>query len=106
LTHVQFVLLACVYWLTEQGQVPNQLAVAAQAGTDIKMTSQVLRRLEERGLVERRTDDRDTRAKALSVTQAGKALAIKAVERVETTDVAFFNEYPASFVAALKRTGH
>lgn len=104
LTHVQFVLLACVYWLTEQDQVPNQLAVAAQAGTDIKMTSQVLRRLEQRGLVERRTDDRDARAKVLSVTRRGKALAVQAIESVEIADAEFFNEYPASFVTALKRT--
>ena len=46
LTHVQFVLLACTWWLNEQGQTPNQQEVAAQAGTDVKMTSEVLRRLE------------------------------------------------------------
>ena len=46
LTHVQFVLLACAWWLNDQGHTPNQLTLAAQAGTDVKMTSQVLRRLE------------------------------------------------------------
>jgi DNA-binding MarR family transcriptional regulator len=46
LTHVQFVLLACTWWLNEQGERPSQIALAAQAGTDIKMTSQVLRSLE------------------------------------------------------------
>src|SRR5919108_651921 len=62
LTHVQFVLLACTWWLNEQGERPNQVAVAAQAGTDIKMTSQVLRNLERKGLVEREVDTVDTRA--------------------------------------------
>jgi len=105
LTHVQFVLLACVHWLIERGETPNQLAVAAQAGTDIKMTSQVLRRLEQRGLVERHTDDRDTRAKIVCITQRGRSLAVDAIERVETADAEFFSEYPTSLVDALKRGG-
>ena len=46
LTHVQFVLLATTWWLNSRGQHPNQLALAHQAGTDVKMTSQVLRTLE------------------------------------------------------------
>lgn len=62
LTHVQFVLLASVWWLGDQGERPNQLAAAAHAGTDVKMTSQVLRALERNGLVERETDPADTRA--------------------------------------------
>lgn len=103
LTHVQFVLLACTYLLTTQGHEPNQIAVAAQAGTDVKMTSQVLRRLEQRGLIERRTDERDTRAKVLSVTRRGRALAMKAIERVESADDEFFRGCPASLVAALRR---
>src|SRR5256885_15494596 len=53
LTHVQFVLLACLWWLEEQGCTPNQLQLARQAGTDAKMTSQVVRKLEAKGLIER-----------------------------------------------------
>jgi hypothetical protein len=33
--------------LNSQGEHPNQLALARQAGTDVKMTSQVLRTLED-----------------------------------------------------------
>jgi DNA-binding MarR family transcriptional regulator len=90
LTHVQFVLLACTWWLNEQGEEPNQLAVARQAGTDVKMTSQVVRTLEQKGLVERRTDPVDTRAKRLRVTAQGAALAPRAIAVVEQTDAAFF----------------
>lgn len=105
LTHVQFVLLACSYWLAEHGETPNQLAVAGQAGTDIKMTSQVLRRLETRGLVERRTDEHDTRARIVSVTSRGKAVAVQAIDRVEAADTEFFDGYPESLVEALKEAG-
>jgi DNA-binding MarR family transcriptional regulator len=64
LTHAQFVLLACTWWLNEQGERPSQIALAGQAGTDIKMTSQVLRSLERKGLIEREVDPTDTRAPA------------------------------------------
>lgn len=104
LTHVQFVLLACTYWLVEHGASPNQLAVATQAGTDVKMTSQVLRRLEQRGLIERQEDARDSRAKVVSVTPRGRELARTAIELVESADEQFFSTYPPSLVAALKTT--
>ncbi|MFH8789134.1 MarR family winged helix-turn-helix transcriptional regulator [Streptomyces roseoverticillatus] len=75
LTHVQFVLLACTWWLNTHDEQPNQLALARQAGTDVKMTSQVLRALEAKGLIERKTDPADTRAKRLHVTSTGAELA-------------------------------
>jgi DNA-binding MarR family transcriptional regulator len=90
LTHVQFVLLACTWWLNSQGQQPNQLTVATQAGTDVKMTSQVLRALEAKGLVRRETDPADTRAKLLQVTEAGAELAPRAIAAVEEVDARFF----------------
>ena len=41
---MQFVLLATAWWLNTRGEDPNQLSLARQAGTDVKMTS-VLRKL-------------------------------------------------------------
>src|SRR5690242_21374941 len=79
LTHVQFVLLACTWWLNEQGDQPSQVALAAQAGTDTKMTSQVVRSLERKGLIERAVDESDTRARRLRVTKRGARLAPRAI---------------------------
>ncbi|MFI0743190.1 MarR family winged helix-turn-helix transcriptional regulator [Streptomyces sp. NPDC021100] len=90
LTHVQFVLLACTWWLNEQGEHPNQLTLARQAGTDVKMTSQVLRALEAKGLVTREVDPADTRARRLRVTSAGADLAPRAIAAVEDVDARFF----------------
>lgn len=90
LTHVQFVLLSCAWWLNDHGTVPNQLQLATQAGTDVKMTSQVIRKLEDKGLIERATDAADTRAKRLRVTPAGATLALAAIGAVEGADAAFF----------------
>jgi DNA-binding MarR family transcriptional regulator len=103
LTHVQFVLLACTWWLNEQGERPTQVAVAAQAGTDVKMTSQVLRNLERKGLVEREVDETDTRARRLRVTQRGAELAPRAIAVVEQVDADFFEDVPAPEALSLLR---
>jgi len=91
LTHVQFVLLACTFWLNDQGLAPNQATVAEQAGTDVKMTSQVIRTLEAKGLITREVDPADTRARRLRVTEAGADLAPRAMAAVEAADAAFFD---------------
>ena len=73
LTHVQFVLLAATWWLNSHGEHPNQLAVATQAGTDVKMTSQVLRTLEAKGLIRRTRSAQDRRLMNLELTEEGRA---------------------------------
>lgn len=91
LTHVQFVLLASTWWLTHvAGESPTQRVVACHAGTDPMMTSQVLRTLERKGLIVRADMPGDSRARMLSVTEQGAALARRAVAIVEAADDEFF----------------
>jgi DNA-binding MarR family transcriptional regulator len=91
LTHVQFVLLASTWWLTRvAGEMPSQRRIAEHAATDPMMTSQVLRTLEGKGLIERRLDPRDSRARHVGVTDAGADLAARAVTVVEAADASFF----------------
>jgi DNA-binding MarR family transcriptional regulator len=89
LTHVQYVLLACLTWMT--GSVPvTQRDLAEQAGTDVMMTSQVLRALEARRLVVREPHPSDRRAVALSATPDGVRLANEATRAVEAADARYF----------------
>ncbi|AEH85448.1 transcriptional regulator, MarR family [Mesorhizobium opportunistum WSM2075] len=90
LTHVQFVLLASAMWLGRDGEPPNQVQLAAQAGTEVKMTSDVVARLEAKELIVREADPRDSRAKVIRITPAGAAAAQRAIIAVEAADVAFF----------------
>jgi DNA-binding MarR family transcriptional regulator len=94
LTHVQFVLLEAVWWLSDRSRVPHRLPsqrqVADHAEVDVMMTSQVLRALEARSLVVRTPDPVDTRVKRLNVTAAGRRLAKRAVTVVEAADAEFF----------------
>ncbi|MEV0059738.1 MarR family transcriptional regulator [Nocardia sp. NPDC050718] len=106
LTHVQFVLLASLTYLGHRGAEPvMQRELAEHAATDPMMTSQVLRALEQKGLIERRAHPRDRRARALVATADGVALANRAVVAVEACDRTFFGPLGAGvggFARALR----
>ena len=90
LTHVQFVLLASVWFLEDRVGPPSQRQLAEHAGTDAMMTSQVLRSLAGHGLVERHPDPTDGRVKRLTVTDAGRSVAASALDAVDGLDRRFF----------------
>jgi DNA-binding MarR family transcriptional regulator len=90
LTHVQFVLLASLAWLSQNAEPVTQARVAEHAKTDAVMTSEVLRTLQRKGLVERRPHPEDTRAKSLKPTPKGTEFVRRAVKLVEQTDQEFF----------------
>ena len=106
LTHVQFVLLASLWWLVGHSGPPSQQRLAEQAGTDPMMTSQVLRKLADRGLISREVDPADSRARLLELTADGKALVAKAMKDVEDADAAYFaglGDEQQAFVRGLTR---
>ncbi len=90
LTHVQFVLLATLAWLTQEGHEVTQVVLSQFAKTDIMMTSQVLRTLAAKGLLTREQHPVDTRAKVLTVTAAGHGVLERAIKLVEQVDRDFF----------------
>lgn len=92
LTHAQFVLLASATWLGRDQQVVTQVQISDLAHTDPVMTSEVLRTLEKRELLERLPHPEDGRARKVVVTSAGKRLARRAMAIVESEDAAFFGE--------------
>lgn len=103
LTHVQFVLLANVWWLGDQ---PTQRRLAEHAGTDPMMTSQVLRTLEGKGLVTRVVDAADSRARRVTLTERGRAAVDRAMPEVDAADAEFFAAVPrAEVLAVLSRLG-
>lgn len=89
LTHVQFVLLATLTSMDRATPV-TQRDLADQAATDVMMTSQVLRVLEDKQLIERAPHPADRRARTLSPTAAGVALVNRANAAVEDADRAYF----------------
>jgi DNA-binding MarR family transcriptional regulator len=90
LTHVQFVLLAGLEWLSYHHEHVTQVQLAAHAKTDVMMTSNVLRSLEAKGLVTRQVHPTDTRAKCLALTEAGRNTLQTTVQIVDQVDSDFF----------------
>ena len=89
LTHPQFVILACVGWLTRTGAMVNQLDISRQAGLDPNTTSQILRGLQAKGLVHR-ARSRDERSKHPTLTETGAKKLSEALPAVEQADAEFF----------------
>lgn len=108
LTHVQFVLLASLTWLTRAGAEVSQVQLAQSAQVDVMMTSQITRTLAEKGLITRAAHPRDTRANLLQTTARGQQVARRAIRLVEGVDREFFavlsdNDAMAGFTRGLRR---
>jgi len=105
LTHVQYVLLASLTWLSahEPERLVTQADLAAFAATDPMMTSQVVRTLERAGLVERLPHPTDGRARVLRPTAEGIAAARGATADVEAADAAFFAGVGDDFTGSLAK---
>jgi DNA-binding MarR family transcriptional regulator len=92
LTHPQFVLLASLGWLTRHHTNVTQVELARHCGTDVNMTSQVLRSLEQKGYIERHRREGDERSKLPRLTEKGGELVEQAIPLVEKVDDDFFSK--------------
>lgn len=91
LTYQQFILLASLGWTTRSNAGITQIKLAQHCGTDVTMTSQVLRSLERKGYVKRQQRKDDARSKFSQVTKRGTALIEQAIPVVESVDKKFFD---------------
>lgn len=89
LTHTQFVMLAVTTWFGSQEPL-TQARLSQLTGSDPMTTSQVVRALLANGLFVRDVHPTDTRAKVISVSEAGRDIAHKAIVVVEEVDRKFF----------------
>lgn len=89
LTHPQFVVLAAVGWLTQDGKHVTQSEVGRMAGLDPNTISQIMRGLEAKKLI-KRIRSSDPRTKNPVLTSQGSALLERALPAVEKGDAEFF----------------
>lgn len=89
LTHPQFVVLATTAWLTRAGAHTSQVAIGQAAGIDPNTTSQILRGLELKQLIER-PRFLNERSRNPALTELGQAVISKALPAVERADAKFF----------------
>lgn len=101
LTHPQFVILATVGWLTRNGQSATQAAIGRQASLDPNTTSQILRGLQAKDLIER-SRAIDERSKCSSLTLKGSQKLKEALPAVEKADAHFFSALNLNEINALE----
>lgn len=92
LTHPQFVVLATTGWLTRNGELATQAAIGKLASLDPNTTSQILKGLEQKELIER-IQSTDARAKYPQLTSKGHTILTNALPAVEHQDVKFFSTF-------------
>lgn len=91
ISHAQFVILAITLWFDEQGAVVTQALIVSQSKLDKMTVSKSLKKLAADGLVKRREDEQDSRAKSVMLTKNGLQLITKLVPIVERIDERFFS---------------
>ena len=79
LTHAQYSVLASLRGMTRGGGQPSQRELADHTGLDAIYVSKLVRALEQRWLVERTADPRDSRAVRLCISAAGKDVIDRAI---------------------------
>ena len=92
LTHPQFVVLASLAYLSQNGNEITQIMISKLAGIDVMTISQILSLLEKQNFVKRKEHSRDTRAKAVILNKKGEEILQKAVPLVEQIDEIFFEK--------------
>lgn len=91
LTDLEFCVLSGVNHLTRRnGEPPTQVAIANYFAVNVMTVSQLVRRLEKRGLIRRRRHATDTRARTLSLTGTGRQTLTEALRLADRLHRSFF----------------
>lgn len=103
LSHPQFVIMALLLWLESRNIKTTQASLATWSKLDKMTVSQSLKKLVMRDLVQRREDERDTRAKNAFLTEKGRSLVFHLVPQIEKIDAGFFEKAAPADQEALIR---
>lgn len=86
ITHMQFQILAATAWLTRENKALTQIELAEFIKIDPMMVSQVVKLLEKKSLITRQSHPRDSRAKAILLTENGYEMLNQTMAVVEKTN--------------------
>jgi DNA-binding MarR family transcriptional regulator len=89
ITHAQFLLLAALSYLSTTQNIVSQQDLARHVRIDKMMTSKVLRTLQKKGLLSRKKNKMDTRARTLALSESGEELLKSASKIVDKIDQDF-----------------
>jgi DNA-binding MarR family transcriptional regulator len=90
LSHVEFVLLGHLFWLTTQEQFVTQQRLAEWVHVDKVSVATKVPLLINKGLITKQPHPTDKRAAYLAVTEKGAELAKKGLKAAKQADMEFF----------------
>lgn len=96
ITHVQFLLLDALDHLGGLKHPVSQVTLSRVAGTDVMMTSKVIRLLEKKKLITRKVSKTDARIYLLEMTREGSRVIAKAKSLVEKAELKMFTKLELS----------
>jgi DNA-binding MarR family transcriptional regulator len=94
LTHMQFVLLMGLGWLTRNGEGANQQKLSDFCKISRALASQTLSTLIRKKLVSRKSDPNDRRSNIITLTAAGEQRIREAVPILEAAEDGFLADAP------------
>jgi DNA-binding MarR family transcriptional regulator len=100
ITHLQFVIMAGIGWLTQVDSLLTQVQLAQFCKIDVMQISQVVRKLESKGFIQRDPHPSDTRARVLTLTSTGEKVLQQALPLIEQLDALFFGHCDQSTLLA------
>jgi len=92
ITYVQFVILAGVMELSENGSMVTQQSIASERCLDKAMVSNVVKTLIDKHLLAREVHPSDKRAYTLRLTEEGRTKAVKGKQTALDVDSVFFRD--------------
>lgn len=90
LTHLQFVVLVLIAWLSRDEETVTQSGLSAFSGIHPMQVSSILKTLDEKRLVSRRKGREDERVKRAKLTRKGLEALTQALPNVEEAQRRFF----------------
>ena len=90
ITQPQFAILATCAWMTRDQSCRTQQDIADFLRMDRMHISQIINRMERKGLIARTASSKDKRAKIVQLTEAGHLKLQATIQLVEDFDTQFF----------------
>jgi len=95
ITQVQLLLLETIHQCELDGKTPSQSTLSKVAGTDVMMTSKVIRTLVQQKLVARKGSKTDARSVVLQLTTEGKKKITRSSLAMQKAESDFFSHLVA-----------
>ncbi|WP_079210582.1 MarR family winged helix-turn-helix transcriptional regulator [Brucella pituitosa] len=103
LTQPKFAVLSTISWLSRDGAAISQQTLAQFLQLDRMHVSQLVSRLDQDGLLDRRPSPKDQREKLLSASPLGLEKIRQAIPVVESFDADFFQRHEADFLRSFSK---